>query len=129
MRVFGEELVQNFGAVILTKTLGKGLVEGDVSSAIVVDLINHFDSKCQADSVHADALDLGGDKLDALVLQTLGDHNLAVTGPVDAGKGDGVVRGILGPAAIHVEGRVGPGRLARLDGDGLRSRRGRGNAN
>src|SRR4051812_19977504 len=70
-RVLRYNLGQNLGAVGSTQCFIEGRLERYVLSAVVVYLVDHLDGVRQTDRVHPDALDLGHDRLDALVLQAL----------------------------------------------------------
>ena len=67
-----------------------------------------MDGEGQPDSVHAEALNLRHDGRNGLVLQTLGDHDIGCSRPVDAGVGEVGTRGIADPAARGYERAVGP---------------------
>ena len=102
LRILGQHLSQHPRPVGLPQRLDKGLLQGDVlplPSVVGVNLVDHLDRKRQADRVHAQALDLGHNRRDALVLQALGHHDVVVARPVGPRVGKVPARRVADPSS------------------------------
>lgn len=104
-----DDLLVDRSAVCFTQSLLERILEGDIAT-IIFDIVDQFNGKGQSNNVHVQALDLFCNGCNALILETLGDHDLASSGPVDSNIGEVLTSIVVDPSTLSYERYIGKGR-------------------
>lgn len=104
-----DNIIEDGGAIVLTKGIDECCLDRDVIAIVIVDLIDHLRRKCKPDGIESRALDLGDDVLNGFVLKALRNHHLTSSRPVGSIVCEHRACRILDPLFLHSKRRVREG--------------------